>query len=160
LFTLRRIFAKTISFMGGYNLYPFILGQGSFQSRSTSGVDVADTMCYEVMLASKPAHERRSVASKLFVRASSGHRTSALSKRKTSPRRLAGPMMTLARSTSQRSDDALAADLSSRCVEAMRQAESGREFLALARHGHCSGCLNWCCKVLPWRRMGITAIFY
>ncbi|QIE26633.1 hypothetical protein SBC1_40910 (plasmid) [Caballeronia sp. SBC1] len=48
--------------MGGYNIYPFIIGRGSCQLRSTSGIDVADTMCYEVMLASKPAHERRSVA--------------------------------------------------------------------------------------------------
>ncbi|SOE92935.1 hypothetical protein SAMN05414139_05697 [Burkholderia sp. D7] len=64
LFTLRRIFAETIRFMGSYNIYPFIIGQGGCQLRSTSGVDVADTMCYEVMLASKPAHERRSVASK------------------------------------------------------------------------------------------------
>ncbi|WP_165097985.1 hypothetical protein [Caballeronia sp. SBC2] len=62
MFTLRRIFAETISFMGGYNIYPFIIGRGSCQLRSTSGIDVADTMCYEVMLASKPAHERRSVA--------------------------------------------------------------------------------------------------
>jgi type IV secretion system protein VirD4 len=38
------IFAKAISFLGGYNIRPFIIVQGMSQLRATYGVDVAETI--------------------------------------------------------------------------------------------------------------------
>ena len=38
------IFAKAISFLGGYNVRPFIIVQGISQLRSTYGADIAETI--------------------------------------------------------------------------------------------------------------------
>ncbi|CAE6850520.1 Conjugal transfer protein TraG [Paraburkholderia aspalathi] len=54
------IFAKTISFMGGYNIRPFIIVQGFSQLRSTYGADVAETIvtCCGGLIAFAPKEQK------------------------------------------------------------------------------------------------------
>ncbi len=54
------IFAKSISFLGGYNIRPFIIIQGMSQLRSTYGADVAETIvtCCAAMVVYAPKEQR------------------------------------------------------------------------------------------------------
>lgn len=54
------IFAKAISFLGGYNIRPFIIIQGMSQLRSTYGHDVAETIqtCCAAMIVYAPKDQK------------------------------------------------------------------------------------------------------
>lgn len=54
------IFAKSISFLGGYNIRPFIIVQGMSQLRSTYGADVAETIqtCCAAMIVYAPKEQK------------------------------------------------------------------------------------------------------
>lgn len=54
------IFAKSISFLGGYNVRPFIIVQGMSQLRSTYGADVAETIqtCCAAMIVYAPKEQK------------------------------------------------------------------------------------------------------
>jgi len=54
------IFAKSISFLGGYNIRPFLIVQGISQLRSTYGADVAETIvtCCAAMVVFAPKDQK------------------------------------------------------------------------------------------------------
>ena len=54
------IFAKSISFLGGYNIRPFIIIQGMSQLRSTYGADIAETIqtCCAAMVVYAPKEQK------------------------------------------------------------------------------------------------------
>lgn len=54
------IFAKAISFLGGYNIRPFIIVQGMSQLRSTYGHDIAETIqtCCAAMIVYAPKDQK------------------------------------------------------------------------------------------------------
>jgi len=54
------IFAKAISFLGGYNVRPFIIVQGISQLRSTYGADIAETIqtCCAAMVVFAPKDQK------------------------------------------------------------------------------------------------------
>ncbi len=54
------IFAKSISFLGGYNLRPFIIVQGISQLRATYGADIAETIqtCCAALVVYAPKEQR------------------------------------------------------------------------------------------------------
>lgn len=54
------IFAKSISFLGGYNVRPFLIVQGLSQLRSTYGADVAETIvtCCAAMVVFAPKDQK------------------------------------------------------------------------------------------------------